>query len=147
MYNCIIRETLCMVPAARAEIKGLDEHPCISGTVLFYQTVRGVFVTVDVTGLPCHNDNDCCKAPFFGFHIHDCNGHYNPHNCLHPHHAGDMPPLLGNHGRAVAAFLTDRFSVNEIIGKITVIHAFPDDFTTQPSGNSGKMIATGCIKI
>ena len=41
--------------------------------------------------------------------------------------------------------LTDRFSVSDILGRTLVIHISPDDFTTQPSGNSGKKIACGQI--
>ena len=41
--------------------------------------------------------------------------------------------------------MTDRFFVDEIIGKTIIIHAHLDDFTTQPSGNSGEKIACGEI--
>ena len=41
---------------------------------------------------------------------------------------------------------TDRFSVNEIIGRTVVIHSDPDDFHTQPAGNAGKKIACGVIQ-
>lgn len=43
-------------------------------------------------------------------------------------------------------FMTDRFTVNEVIGKTVIIHLHPDDFATQPSGNSGEKIACGVIK-
>jgi len=56
-----------------------------------------------------------------------------------------MPPLFCVGNRAFLAFLTDRFSVNEILGKTVVIHDGLDDFTTQPSGNSGNKIACGVI--
>ena len=75
----------------------------------------------------------------------DAMTHYNPDNCPHPYHAGDMPPIFGVNGTAFSVFLTDRFSVKEIIGKSVIIHANPDDFTTQPSGNSGEKIACGII--
>ena len=39
--------------------------------------------------------------------------------------------------------LINKFTVNEIIGRTVIIHSQPDDFTTQPSGNSGKKIACG----
>ena len=44
------------------------------------------------------------------------------------------------------AFMTDRFTVEEIVGKTIIIHSNADDFTTQPGGNSGKKIACGAIK-
>lgn len=48
--------------------------------------------------------------------------------------------------KAFSAFLTDRFTVKEILNRTVVIHSRPDDFTTQPSGNSGEKIACGVIK-
>jgi len=43
-------------------------------------------------------------------------------------------------------FLTDRFTISEIIGKTIVIHISPDDFKSQPAGDAGKKIACGEIK-
>jgi Cu-Zn family superoxide dismutase len=57
-----------------------------------------------------------------------------------------MPPLFGNQGYAFLMFLTDRFTAREIIGKTVIIHDKPDDFTTQPAGNSGNKIACGVIQ-
>ena len=136
---------------------GSSEYPGISGTVRFYQTNRGVLVKAEIGGLP--HSSDKCGERIFGFHIHaggscmgnesdpfaDTGKHYDRSDCPHPQHSGDMPPLFGNRGFALSAFLTDRFTVDEIIGKTVVIHSMPDDFTTQPSGNSGKKIACGLI--
>lgn len=76
----------------------------------------------------------------------DAMAHYDPGSCEHPHHAGDLPPLFGNNGFALCAFLTNRFSVDEVVGRTVIIHDRPDDFTTQPSGNSGMKIACGVIR-
>lgn len=72
--------------------------------------------------------------------------HYNPAHCMHPYHAGDLPPLFGNQGMAVSMVLTSRFTVREIIGKVMIIHDQPDDFTTQPAGSAGQKIACGVIQ-
>ena len=72
--------------------------------------------------------------------------HYNPQNTEHPNHAGDMPPLLGNQGYAYSVFYDKRFTIQEIIGRAVIIHEKPDDFTTQPSGNSGAKIGCGVIQ-
>lgn len=144
-------------PAASAIITGSDAHPAIKGTVYFFEAQNGVLVLAEVFGLPA--PDDVCKSPFFGMHIHEggeCSGnesdpfanarsHYNPDNCAHPHHAGDLVPLLGSNGYAFLSFYTNRFLINEIIGKTIVIHKNPDDFTTQPAGNSGTKIACGVI--
>ena len=59
--------------------------------------------------------------------------HFNPSNCPHPYHLGDLPPLLENDGYAFMSVLINKFKINEIIGKVIIIHDMPDDFTTQPS--------------
>ena len=43
-------------------------------------------------------------------------------------------------------FFLINLKVKDIIGKVIIIHDMPDDFTTQPSGNSGTKIACGEIK-
>ncbi len=143
-------------PQAIAMIKGSEEYSGISGTVRFYSTHLGVLVIADVGGLP---GGSGCEERIFGFHIHEgesCSGngadpfantlsHYDTHDCPHPYHAGDLPPLFSAGGYAFSAFLSDRFSIEEIVGKTVVIHDSPDDFTTQPSGNAGRKIACGEI--
>lgn len=42
-------------------------------------------------------------------------------------------------------FLTNRFKIKEILYRSIILHDMPDDFTTQPSGNSGNKIACGII--
>lgn len=146
------------IPDATAVIQGSSEYPNIRGRVWFYQTELGALVVSEIFGLPAPAEE--CKSPVFAFHIHSgnsCSGneedpftnsgtHYNPANCSHPFHSGDMPPLFGNNGYAFEVYLTDRFSVKEVIGKTVIIHLNPDDFTTQPSGNAGEKIACGEIK-
>lgn len=145
-------------PSAEAKIAGSPEFSGINGTVRFYQTGVGVIVLSEVNGLP--EPSGYCDFPVFGFHIHGgsaCRGtaedpfgetltHYDPYGCDHPFHAGDLPPLFGNRGYSVSLVLTDRFSVDEIIGKTVVIHDMRDDFTTQPAGDSGRKIACGEIR-
>ncbi|HEX3038629.1 MAG TPA: superoxide dismutase family protein [Oscillospiraceae bacterium] len=144
-------------PDAHAIISGSPSFPNVNGVVFFYQLTDGVTVIAQVNGLP--QGAGTCPTNIFGFHIHEgsaCTGnaedvfanvgpHYNPKGCPHPAHAGDMPPLFGNHGYAFMVFVTDRFSVNDVIGRTVIIHSSPDDFTTQPSGNSGTKIACGQI--
>lgn len=145
-------------PDAKAEIRGSTAYRDITGKANFYQTKHGVLLSVEVMGLP--TGESPCAGGVFGFHIHegesctgnaedpfaDAKGHFNPNNCKHPHHAGDLPPLFEAGGRAFMVFLTGRFTVGDILGKTIIIHSAPDDFTTQPSGNSGKKIACGKIK-
>ena len=144
------------LPDAVAFIKGSGEYPQINGSVRFYQTQTGVLVAAAVLELP---EDGRCGNGIFAFHIHggsSCTGsaeepfadvgvHYDTASCPHPYHSGDMPPLFSANGTAFLAFLIDRFTTREIIGKTVIIHDMPDDFTTQPSGNAGKKIACGEI--
>ena len=138
-------------PQAIAFINGVNTKHSIRGIIKFFQRANCVLVVADICGLPQTDTN------FFGFHIHEgdnCDGvdfsgskgHYNPDNTPHPKHSGDMPPLMLCGNIAHSSFLTDRFNVRDIIGRTVVIHDMPDDFTSQPAGNSGQKIACGIIK-
>ena len=138
-------------PDAVTEIRGGVEVLKLSGCVQFYQENGCVLIVARVSVLPES------ETGFFGFHIHQgesCSGtdfsetgsHYNPTGQAHPKHAGDLPPLLSCHGNAYLSVKTDRFSVDEVIGRTVVIHSDPDDFHSQPAGNAGKKIACGVIR-
>ena len=144
---------------AIADILGSEKYPEINGRVIFKRKGEGVLVTAEILGLPIEKNS--CNRKVFGFHIHEGNsctgnekdlfmnikGHYNPDECEHPSHAGDLPPLFGNNGYSYLSVYTDRFTISEILGKTVVIHSMQDDFTTQPSGNAGEKIACGVIKV
>ena len=145
-------------PRAYAEIKGAAAYPKLRGVITFQATTEDVWVTANIAGLPNQSDYGNCGV--FGFHIHsggsctgtmenefeNAEGHFNPDGKPHPYHAGDMPPLFACNGLAYLSFLTNRFTIDEIKGRTVIIHQNPDDFTTQPSGNAGKMIACGVIR-
>lgn len=142
---------------ANAHIKGGKDYPNINGFVYFKEVLGGVLLTAKINGLP--QSTNSCKGRFFGFHIHEgtsCTGnindefsnaksHLNPTNCPHPFHIGDLPPLIENNGYAYMSVLINKFKINDIVGKVIIIHDMPDDFNSQPSGNSGKKIACGKI--
>lgn len=138
------------MPNAFAKICGGNKFSNVSGFVKFYKSHGGVIIEAEICGLPRS------ESGFFAFHIHesgDCRGdgftntggHLNPGKTDHPRHAGDLPPLLSDHGKAYMKVFTDRFCIGEIINRSIVIHSAPDDFMTQPSGNAGEKIACGLI--
>lgn len=132
--------------SAKAKISGNTMYPNIDGEVYFYEVYGGTMVVASVRNLPGGNG-------FHGFHIHSGNscspmsegGHFNPTGQMHPQHVGDMPPLLANDGIAFSGFYTSRFYPEDVVGKVAVIHAGVDDFTSQPSGNPGSIVACGEI--
>lgn len=144
-------------PEAKAEIRGNEKYPALKGTALFYPFWSGALVLVRAAGLPSYDEP--CQGKWCALHIHEggrCSGtkenpfadagmHFNPLNCQHPEHAGDLPLLLSNHGDSFQLVYTDRFLPREVIGKTVIVHMNQDDYHTQPSGNAGDMI--GCGKI
>lgn len=104
-----------------------------------------------------------------GFHVHekgDCSApdassagaHFNPTNQPHgqpddsTHHAGDLFNVKADAQgtamvdvRSTGLTLRDG-SPTDVVGKSVVVHAMPDDYSTQPSGNSGDRIACGVIE-
>jgi superoxide dismutase, Cu-Zn family len=130
------------------------------GEATFEQVGDKVRVIVFAQGLKPDSEH--------GFHIHeagDCSsgdgmsakGHFNPYGKPHAspttaeRHAGDLPPLkAAKNGRAKIDVTLDVITLRpgpaSIIGRGLIIHADPDDFKTQPTGNSGARIACGVIK-
>ena len=130
------------------------------GEVTFEQAGGKVRVMANVAGLKPNQEH--------GFHVHeagDCSsgdgmstkGHFNPHGKPHGHfggaerHAGDLPALKADKaGRAKLDAELDIITVAagpaSVIGRGLIVHADPDDYKTQPTGNAGASIACGVIK-
>lgn len=155
MFQNMLYDSICEKnPEAVAEISGGTEYPDIHGMVRFYETpFSGVVIEAEIFDLPVESRE---TPAFFAFHIHengDCSAdfantgnHYNPENHPHPSHAGDLPSLLTGNGYSWLCFYDSCLSISQVIGRSAVIHGGVDDFTTQPSGNSGKKIACGVIQ-
>jgi superoxide dismutase, Cu-Zn family len=130
-----------------------------SGTVRFVQAAGKVMISGEVRGLKPNAEH--------GFHVHekgDCSsgdgmsagGHFNPTGKPHgnhdmgEHHAGDLPMLKAN-ASGVATFNYDSKTISvgsgatDILGKGLIVHRDPDDFKTQPTGNSGPRLACAVI--
>lgn len=145
--------------SAYCRLTGSRDYPALKGTVLFYQVDNKVWVTIQMSGFRV--DRTRCNQPIASLHIHEgnrCTGtrtnpfrdaleHYNPDDCNHPFHAGDLGNLFINKdGTVMMSILTDRFTIDEIMNKTMIVHKGIDDFKTQPSGNSGDRIACGVIR-
>lgn len=150
------------INSAYAMLLAGPDYPAITGVVTFEDVTGGVRVCANIDGLPPYKPGTADKQPIgpFGFHIHEkghcevgdpkkpfeaCGGHWNPTNQPHGNHAGDFPVLFSNNGHAGMCFFTNRFTIRDILGRSVMIHENPDDYRTQPAGNSGKRIACGTI--
>lgn len=148
---------------AVAYIKGGPLASDIKGTVTFTSVPGGVRVCANITGLPRFKpaSGNMPQIGPYGFHIHEkgnctvgdpanpftaSGGHWNPDNQPHGNHAGDFPVLFSNNGIASMCFFTNRFRISDIIGRSIIIHQGPDDYKSQPAGNSGKRLACGVIR-
>jgi Cu-Zn family superoxide dismutase len=129
-----------------------------AGTVMFTQKGDKVAIEAKVSGL---------TPGGHGFHIHekgDCSsgdgmsagGHFNPTGKPHgnpsvpDHHTGDMPMLVADaSGNASLSTelgaMTIGSGASDIVGKAVIVHKDADDYTTQPTGNSGARVACGLI--
>jgi Cu-Zn family superoxide dismutase len=146
--------------AATAELKATPGNG-VSGTMTLKAEGDGVRLTGSVTGLEPNSTH--------GFHVHekgDCSapdassagGHYNPTSQPHgdpkgsQHHLGDMTNIVADaKGTAKLDLKLDHVTLrsggaNDLVGKAIIVHGGPDDYKSQPSGNSGPRIACAIIK-
>lgn len=149
-------------PYAIAHISGNDAHQGVRGTVQFFAAPGGTIVEARMDGLPDMTPPTATpQIGPFGFHVHegascaptggaspfaDAGGHFNPTGQPHPLHAGDLPVLFPNNGYAHLRTYTDRFAPSDVIGRTVILHEMPDDFRTQPAGDSGMRMACGPIE-
>lgn len=147
-----------------ASVNMINSEESEVGTVTMTTTPSGMLhVVVEMTDLP--------PGPH-GFHIHEtgqcdsaggfesAGGHYagdKEHGVMAEGgpHPGDFPNVhVGQDGVLKAEFFTDRVSLGEggenplmdEDGSAVVVHASPDDYTSQPSGEAGDRIACGIVE-
>lgn len=132
----------------------------VSGTLSMAPMGDGVHLTGEIGGLGAgqthaihvHETGDCSAAD-----ASSAGGHFNPTASAHGragtpvHHAGDMDNLTADaEGVAnVDIHLSDVTlgggAANDVAGRAVIVHAAPDDYTSQPSGNAGARVACGVI--
>lgn len=131
------------------------------GKAVVSQSSDGARVQLTVTGLP---------AGTYAVHLHaigrcdtpaftSAGGHFNPamkqHGTLNPAgaHAGDLPNMTVTDDRrgsldAMVAGLRltgGDASLVDADGATIMVHASPDDYKTDPTGNAGARIACGVL--
>ncbi len=145
-------------PAVTAQLVATKGNT-VTGEVTFSTRGNAVQVAGEVRGLAPNSEH--------GFHIHekgDCSsgdgmstgGHFNPTAKAHgahdhsEHHTGDLASLKAD-ANGVARFsytsttLTVGQGTTDVVGRGLIVHRDPDDFKTQPTGNSGPRLACGVI--
>ncbi len=132
-----------------------------AGTITLSPDNRGLRVTGTITGLDANSEH--------GFHFHehgDCSApdassagdHFNPDANPHGHpdtrerHAGAMRNIQADgSGRAEVDLYVDLLTLGDggkydVLGTALIVHADPDDYTSQPVGNAGARLACGVVE-
>ena len=154
-----MHEAVQSAPAqASAELMPTEGN-VVQGNVTFRQEADGgVRVIAEVSGL---------TPGSHGFHVHengDCSapdassagGHFNPHQTEHgkvgegAFHAGDLPSLEADeNGYAKVDVVLNTLEITGdlgIVGRGLIVHADPDDYVSQPTGNAGARVACAVIQ-
>lgn len=149
---------------ATAEIVGAGNKAL--GTATLVEAPTGVLIRVDLRGLPPGDKGmhihavGTCEDHDHGFVA--SKAHLNPqgrkHGLLNPEgpDAGDLPNVrVHADGTAIAEFFTTLASLSgqggrpallDADGAALVLHANPDDHTSQPIGGAGARIGCGVVK-
>lgn len=148
------KEQMQMAVAKAVAVLNPTQGNTAQGVVTFTPAEGGVHIVAKLTGVP--------KGEH-GFHIHefgDCSApdgtsagsHFNPSGAAHAgrdaekRHMGDMGNVTADEQGNIALDYVDKhINISAIIGHGVILHANPDDFTTQPTGNAGGRIACGVI--
>jgi len=160
----IMRDTssMPMVNHAEATLTETYADTAIDGIVKFDMDPGGnVTMTLDITipakagksvAVHIHEHGDC------GDSAKMAHGHWNPTNTQHGEwgtanfHRGDIGNVkLNAKGKATLTLTTVLWTLGgasdkNILGKSIIVHGGLDDYTTQPTGNSGTRIGCGVIK-
>jgi Cu-Zn family superoxide dismutase len=151
-----------MVKHAKAMLAGTYTDTTVSGTVKFDARSGGkVKMTLSITipskagktvAIHIHEHGDCGDM---GKMAH---GHWNPTNAKHgkwgsaSFHSGDIGNVvLNTKGKGTLTITTDLWTLGgnadkNILGRSIIVHGGMDDYTTQPTGNSGTRIGCGVIQ-
>jgi superoxide dismutase, Cu-Zn family len=130
----------------------------VRGLVMFHEMDGHLMVHAKVSGLKPNGEH--------GFHVHEtgscastdgssAGGHFNPDGKPHgpqdaAHHVGDLPSLKADANGVVDQKMmvmgpTVAAGAMSVVGRSVIVHALPDDFVTQPTGNSGARLGCGVI--
>lgn len=150
----------CVAPEPLGPVGDGPTFALVSGTgdtvgaVQVESTANGNYLRIAVQGLPPGEHGlhlhaaGICEGPAF----QSAGAHWNPgsrqHGHLNPHgaHAGDLPNItVSANGRGALNFLVADGDLADSDGTSLVIHAGPDDYRTDPSGNSGDRIACAVL--
>lgn len=148
-------------PPVQASTQLLGPNGELRGAATLSQTAVGTNVHAELAGLPpgsyaihLHTTGKC-EGPKFtsaGGHFNPTMTHHGKDNPLGPH-LGDLPNVVVGRGGTGAMDFTviglkligGTAPLLDADGAAVIVHAGPDDYKTDPSGNSGDRIACGTL--
>ncbi len=156
----LLAGSVSIVHAQTANVEMTDLDGETLGALTLTGTPNGVLIQGELQGL---------EPGEHGFHFHQvgeppfesAGGHFNPDDSDHGFlveggpHAGDMPNIhVGDDGSVMVEAFNPRVSLAEGAvaslvdgyGTAILIHAEPDDYESQPSGDAGDRIACGVVQ-
>ena len=155
----VVLATNSTLDAARVNLASASGS-LVSGKLSLMPMGDGVHLTGEIGGLKPNSSH--------GIHIHekgDCSaadassagGHFNPATQPHgkvdtaTHHGGDMNNISADASGVATVNIHAKGVVlgggaaNDAVGRAVIVHADPDDYISQPSGNAGARVACGVI--
>ncbi|MBC7525624.1 MAG: superoxide dismutase family protein [Flavobacterium sp.] len=143
--------TINLEPKSGSSVSGVATFSEKNGEVSFEAKLKGL--TSGVHGIHIHEKADCSDAD-----AKSAGGHWNPTFQKHgkftdaEHHKGDIGNFTADaNGNATVTLKTNEWCIGcgdtnkDILGKGLIVHANPDDYTTQPTGNAGGRVACSAI--
>ena len=162
LFGLVGCTTLGTMPAKRIATAALhNTNGLPAGTAVLTASGDNLTLNLALIGLPAGNHGfhlhmiGKCEVPTFS----SAGGHLNPggrqHGTVNPagSHLGDLPNVMinargtGTLSVQLPGARTDlEAALFDTDGVAIVVHADPDDYQTDPSGNSGARIACGALQ-
>jgi superoxide dismutase, Cu-Zn family len=144
------------------EVEMMDAEGESLGSLELRETPNGVLISGELAGLPpgAHgfhfHETGECEPPF-----ESAGDHFDPSDADHGYmasagpHAGDMP---NQHAHDDGTLLVEVLNAEVTLaegepnslrddgGRALIIHAEPDDYESQPSGEAGDRLACGVVQ-
>lgn len=148
----LARYILYCAPDAIAWISGTEGYPRIAGKIYYWEIEDGVFVEIELAGLPSEertgNNTNMFSIKFISndvgsineFNASDINK-YEEQN-----YSELLPLIISNKGIAWYTVFTNQFKVSDMVGSTAAIYCRYSDKINQQNKHENHPIASGVIK-
>jgi Cu-Zn family superoxide dismutase len=162
LAGCAVAKAPAPPPVTATAVLEARAGSTLSGTAVFSALEGGeILLRIEVAGVTpgphavhIHEHADCGDPD-----AKNAGGHWNPTAKPHgrwgqpdgAYHLGDLGNIeVGADGTGSLEIRTGLWTLRDggpldVVGRSIIVHAKPDDFTTQPTGNAGDRIGCGPI--